>query len=141
MSRIDYRGGMSPIKTASEMKRDLTLPLYLLLIGRSEVKYPFTDRSNPSPSVGINGSSGQTVWIHWTQWEKVVAPLLLDERLTSWRHQLGSGDIRDISDLSVGFLYSCDLAEFERERPGSKNSEFLRQLGDIIETKAVESGY
>ncbi len=143
LSRLDYRGGLSPIRTSSELKRDLAVPIYLLLVGKSEVKYPFTDRSNPSPSVGITyiGSPNYSVWIHWTQWESVCVPILEDSRLRNWRHELGSGDLNELSRDSVGFLYSCDFAELERERPGSKNSEFIRQLGNIIEGRAVQSGY
>jgi hypothetical protein len=143
MSRIDYRGGKSPIRTAEELVSLLTLPLYLLVVGKSDVLFPSTDRSNPSVSVGIRSfyPPKEVVWIHWTQWESVVVPITSDDRIREWRHQLGSGDFEELSRLSVGFLYSCDLSASERLRPGSKNSEYIDNLGGIILSKATEAGY
>lgn len=143
MSRLDYRGGKSPIKTSEELAKDLTLPLYMLLVGKAEVHFPTTDRSNPSVSVGIRSAypPKDLVWVHWTQWQNIIVPLLKDNRLTEWRHQLGYGDWQELKNLSVGFLYSCDLSQLERDRPGSKNSAFLKQLNSIIAGSASTAGY
>lgn len=143
MSRIDYRGGRSPIRTSEELVSLLVMPLYLLIIGKSEPLFPSTDRSGPSVSVGIRSfyPPREVIWIHWTQWQRIVVPILADNRLKEWKHQLGSGDFEELSRISVGYLYTCDFSESERQRPGSKNSEYLQALGGIILSKAEESGY
>lgn len=143
MSRIDYRGGRSPIRTSEELVSLLTMPLYLLIIGKAEPLFPFTDRSNPSVSVGIRSyyPPKEVVWIHWTQWNQVVVPILADDRIKEWKHQLGSGDFEELSRMSVGYLYTCDFSESERQRPGSKNSEYLSNLGGMVHLKASQSGY
>mgnify|MGYP000261659555 CR=1 FL=1 len=106
MGRADYRGGQAPIKTADQLASLLPIPLFLIVSGYAGPIYPKTDRSNPAPAVGIIGtktipdslkplaSNLLPIWIHWTQWQSVVAPLLDDERVTDWR-----GTLRDLGDL------------------------------------------
>lgn len=106
MGRADYRGGKAPIRTADELARLLPIPLFLIISGYAGPIYPKTDRSNPAPAVGIVGiktlpdslrprvNQILPVWIHWTQWQAVVAPLISDERVTDWNDVL-----RDLGDL------------------------------------------
>ena len=106
MGRADYRGGIAPIRTAGELASILPIPLYLMVSGFAGPIFPKTDRSNPAPAVGIvmlktipNSLRPQMagilpVWIHWTQWRDVVAPLLDDKRVTDW-----AGVIRDLGDI------------------------------------------
>ena len=106
MGRADYRGGKAPILTADELASLLPIPLFLIISGYAGPIYPKTDRSNPAPAVGIVGiktlpdslrprvNQILPVWIHWTQWQAVVAPLISDERVTDW-----SDVLRDLGDL------------------------------------------
>ena len=106
MGRADYRGGRAPIRTASELAVLLPIPLDLMVSGYAGPIFPMTDRSNPAPAVGIvmnktvpdslspQMSGFLPVWVHWTQWRDVVAPLLNDERVTDWK-----GVLRDLGDF------------------------------------------
>ena len=111
MGRTDYRGGKAPIKTADELASLLPIPLFLIVSGYAGPIYPKTDRSNPAPAVGIVGiktlpdslrprvNQILPVWIHWTQWQSVVVPLMADERVTDWRVVLR--DLGDVLSLPV----------------------------------------
>ena len=106
MGRADYRGGRAPIRTADELASLLPIPLYLIVSGYAGPIFPKTDRSNPAPAVGVTMNKTipdslrpqmegiLPIWIHWTQWQSVVVPLLNDERVTDWR-----GILRDLGDL------------------------------------------
>lgn len=108
MGRADYRGGgnAAPLRTADELAELLPVPLYLMISGFAGPVFPNTGRAKPAVQVGITmnktfpefGAEGASrilpVWIHWTQWQNVVVPLLDDGRVTSWK-----GIIRRLGDL------------------------------------------
>lgn len=106
MGRADYRGGVAPIRTASELSELLPVPMYLLVSGFASPVFPNTGKAKPATKVGIVmnrtfpefGAQGASrilpVWLHWTQWQNVVVPLLDDGRVTSWK-----GIIRRLGDL------------------------------------------
>ena len=94
MGRTDYRNGIAPIRTATQLADLLPIPLYLLIKGYAKPVFPGTDRSNPAVKVGILGiehipdtlptlRGSLPVWVHWTQWRDVVVPVVADPR-TSW---------------------------------------------------------
>ena len=94
MGRTDYRNGIAPIRTATQLADLLPIPLYLLIKGYAKPVVPGTDRSNPAVKVGILGiehipdtlptlRGSLPVWVHWTQWRDVVVPVVADPR-TSW---------------------------------------------------------
>ncbi len=146
MSRIDYRGGLAPIRTAEELSNLLTIPIFLVVSKLAGPVFPTTDRSHPSVAVGIktvpvsNGVPGRIlVWVHWTQWEGVVKDVASDERITYWRNQLRDGELEYLMNMQTGNLYSCDWSEIERRL--GRNSEYIKQLQGIIFKKAQEAGY
>lgn len=108
MGRADYRGGgnVASIRTADELADLLPVPLYLMVSGFAGPVFPNTGRASPAVQVGITmnktfpefGAEGASrilpVWLHWTQWQNVVVPLLGDGRVTSWK-----GIIRRLGDL------------------------------------------
>jgi len=169
MGRADYRGGKAPIRTAGELADLLPIPLYLMISGYAGPVYPRTDRSNPAPAVGIVGTKTipdslkprvmgiLPVWIHWTQWRDVVAPLLVDERTTDWR-----GVLRDLGDLlnlpvpvygvDGSVLYPEGAAvgnlRYSTRIPGGLYApldgdaqELVYQYGGLIREQAVSAGY
>jgi hypothetical protein len=95
MGRADHRGGQAPLRTASELALLLPVPLMMIVGGYASPSFPRSDRSNPSPAVGIVPTKPRNsyptsggrfpIYIHWTQWEAVVVPLFQDGRLTVWR--------------------------------------------------------
>ena len=70
----------------------------MIVGGYAAPAFPRTDRSNPSPAVGIIPVRSKVNWpppvglplfIHWTQWEAVVVPCLEEDlRATGWRGTL-----------------------------------------------------
>lgn len=98
MPRAEYRGGQAPIRTALELSLLLPIPLMMIVDGHAAPSFPMTNRSNPSPAVGITLLRGKKPWpplagpplyIHWKQWERVVVPCLSgDDRVTGWRGSL-----------------------------------------------------
>jgi hypothetical protein len=66
----------------------------MIVDGYAAPTFPGTNRSNPSPAVGIIPVRGKTAWppsglpvfIHWKQWEEIVVPLFQDDdRPVGWR--------------------------------------------------------
>jgi hypothetical protein len=74
----------------------------MIVSGYATVVFPRTDRSNPSPAVGIipirpkrtfPTPTGLPLYIHWKQWEEIVVPLFEPDetgavQATSWRGTL-----------------------------------------------------
>ena len=96
MGRADHRGGQAPLRTASELALLLPVPLLMIVEGYASPSFPNSNRSNPSPAVGIVPTRPKStypspgghypIFIHWTQWEAVVVPLFQDDvRLAGWR--------------------------------------------------------
>jgi hypothetical protein len=98
MPRPEYRGGQAPIRSALELSLLLPIPLMMIVDGYAAPVFPGTNRSNPSPAVGIIPVKGKTAWpppsglpvyIHWKQWKNIVVPLLGgDLRVSGWRGTL-----------------------------------------------------
>mgnify|MGYP006892408658 CR=1 FL=1 len=145
MSRFDYRGGEAPILTAEQLVSRLTVPVSLLIIGKANVFFPTTNRSNPSVSVLVKYGGENVVKIHWTQWENVIVPVVNDDRLSHWRGLLVSGVPGDFetqtSKLRSGNLYSCDWTESVRQNPSSRHSQYLTQISGIIRQEAQSAGF
>lgn len=166
MSRADYRGGLAPIRTAQELAQVLPIPLYLMVSGYAGPSYPLTDRSNPSVMVGIvglktapptlQGLMGRylPLWIHWTQWRDVVAPLVLDPRITDWKGVLR--DLGDLLQLPVNVIgpdgqvvYEAGEAvgglAYSTRIPGglfaSEAGELVHQYAGLISQQASSAGF
>lgn len=165
MSRADYRGGLAPIRTAQELSRLLPRPMYLVISGYAGPIYPLTDRSNPSPAVGIVALKTVPeplrplltflpIWIHWTQWQSVVVPLLGDPRVTDWRGVLK--DLGDLLELPVN-VYNpqgdveypegtvVGRSQFSTRIPGglyaAQAGELVTEYGKLIAIQAESQGY
>lgn len=88
----DSRNGSYALRTPEEARRDLTIPVYAILLGRAVPIFTWTSLAGPSRKVGIfptpGGSSGgkfgvaQTfpIWVDPDQWENAVRPVLEDPR-------------------------------------------------------------
>lgn len=171
MSRFDFRGGIAPIRTAEELS--LILPIVILFIvdGSAQPRFPNTDRSSPSPWVSVvlvregeNPPSNFPLYFHWTQWNRLVVPLLREKQTYSWR-----GGVTEFGDLltllnnvvgacgtilfpkgevfgttsssseSVGRLYGCDPSDIDRV--GGKTLEYLLTMRERVLSDAQALGY
>ncbi|MBQ73238.1 MAG: hypothetical protein CMJ67_10080 [Planctomycetaceae bacterium] len=167
MARADYRTGIAPVRTATELADLLPIPIFLLLKGHAKPVFPGTDRSNPSVKVGILGiepipdtiptlKGSLPVWVHWTQWQSVVVPVVDDLRTNWWagvdpstgdtltlptnvlipqsggQVQYPAGTVVGTSSHStaaVGGLYQYEVGPY------------LQQLSGVIKAQAVAQGY
>lgn len=113
MPRTEYRGGQAPARSALELSLLLPVPLMMIVGGYALPVFPGTNRSNPSPAVGIVPVKGKTSWpspsrmpiyVHWKQWEQIVVPLLGDDpRPTGWRGTiLSTGKIVTLLNDIIG---------------------------------------
>jgi len=169
MGRADYRGGKAPILTAGELADLLTVPILMVVLGYAGPIYPRSDRSNPAPAVGIVGTKTVPdqlrprvtqilpVWVHWTQWQEVVVPLISDDRISDW-----SGIIRNLGDLlnlpvdvrgpdgSVTFTKGSSVGELRNStnQPGGLLApvkgdarELVEQIKLLILNQATTAGY
>jgi hypothetical protein len=96
MGRGIYRSGLGSILTAEQLSSNLALPVYRIVTGTATVIFPQSDTSHQSPYVwvissGKSGPSYQYEWaanlpmvVNWLQWERVIVPVLLDERTQGW---------------------------------------------------------
>ena len=172
MSRFDYRGGIAPLKTAEELSRVIPLVVLFLVDGSAQARFPNTDRSNPSPWVAVvivrvgenPPPRGFPLYFHWTQWEKLVVPLLREAQTSAWRGSLpGFGEILNLlqnivgpcgqiifpegdpygsspgSEESIGRLYGCDPSDIDRV--GGKTLEYIQTLRERVLASARELGY
>lgn len=94
MSRMDYRKGNAPIRTALELSVILPVPLMMIVDGFAAPSFPMSSPSSQSPIVRVVHSrerktfpavTGLPLDLHWSQWESVCVPLLEDARLATWR--------------------------------------------------------
>lgn len=101
----EFRGGLSPTRTALELSGILPLPLLLVIEGYASPIFPLSTPATPSPSVGVISIREKTtwppvvglpVWINWLQWERVVVPILESGVVAKWR-----GQIQDLGDQLV----------------------------------------
>lgn len=103
MPRPENRGGQAPIRSALELSLLLPVPMMMIVDGYAAPTFPRTNRSNPSPAVGIIPVKGKKAWpppsglpvyVHWRQWQNVVVPCLQDDpRVTGWRGTLSGTDL------------------------------------------------
>ncbi len=172
MSRFDFRGGIAPLKTAEELSRVIPLVVLFLVDGSAQARFPNTDRATPSPWVAVvivrSGEYPPTrnfhLYFHWTQWEKLVVPLLKEAQTSSWRGNLPRfGEILRLlqnivgpcgeilfpegdafgsspgSDESIGRLYGCDPSDIDRV--GGKTLEYLNTMRERVLADAKQLGY
>lgn len=172
MSRYDYRGGIAPLQTAEELSMVLPLVILLLVDGAAEARFPNTDPASPSPwvavvivRVGENPSpKGFPLYFHWTQWERLVVPLLREAQTFTWRGNLSRfGEVLTLfqnivgpcgqivfpegdpygsspgSKESIGRLYGCDPSDIDRV--GGKTLEYILTLRERVLANARELGY
>jgi len=167
MARSDYRRGIAPIRTASELADLLPVPVFLLVKGYAKAVFPGTDRSNPAVRVGIMGvepvpdviptlSNSLPVWIHWTQWKNVVVPVVADLRISWWAGvNPGTGDNLTLaSDVLIpqsggqvqyaaGTLVGTSASSTE-PTTGLYQYEveaYLTEISGIIQARATAQGY
>ena len=138
MGRSDYRGGLAPIRSASELSLLLPVPMMMIVGGQASTVFPHTGRSHMSPEVGIipirqrsaHPPSWLPLYIHWKQWEEIVVPLFEDDdRVTGWRgtsKDLGQCVtlMNDIIDPSGNIVWPAGL------KIGSSNPSRI-SLGDL----------
>lgn len=167
MARADYRTGIAPIRTATELADLLPIPIFLLVKGYAKPVFPGTDRSNPAVKVGIVGietipetiptlKDRLPVWIHWTQWRNVVVPVVDDLR-TSWWAGIdpSTGDALTLP-TDVLIPQSGGQVQYAAGTPVGTSSHstagngglyqqeipiYLVQLSGIIQARAVSQGY
>ncbi len=105
LSNADHRGGIAPIRTASQLALLLPIPLLLIIEGFAQSLFPGSTPAHPSPYVTVMGSKqkktypplvGLPIHIHYEQWNRVVVPLLTTENLAAWR-----GITQDLGSLVV----------------------------------------
>ena len=167
MGRSDYRNGIAPIRTANQLADLLPIPIFLLIKGYAKAVFPGTDRSNPSVKVGIMGCEPipdtipilrdhLPVWIHWTQWQGVVVPVVDDLRTTWWAGIDPSlGDTltlaQDVLVPQSGGQVQYPAGTTVGTSGGNTNvvgglyqdqlSEYLEALSGVVQAKAVAEGY
>ena len=171
MSRLDYRGGIAPLRTAEELSSVLPLVALLLVDGAAQARFPNSDPASPSPWVAVvivrvEGPPpvGFPLYFHWTQWEKLVVPLLKEAQSSTWRGSLpGFGEILRLlqnivgpcgeilfpegdpygsspaSEESVGRLYGCDFSDIDRV--GGKTLQYLLTMRERVLFMAKALGY
>lgn len=167
MGRTDYRVGIAPIRTATQLADLLPTPIYLLIKGYAKPVFPGTDRSNPAVKVGIIGvehipdtlptlRGSLPVWIHWTQWRDIVVPVVEDLRTTWWAGvDPSTGDTVTLA-RNVLIPQSGGQVEYPAGTPVGTTShstaavgglyqyeveQYLEELSGIILARATAQGY
>lgn len=112
MGRADYRGGIAPIRTASELALLLPIPILMIVEGYARPLFPGSTPAHPSPYVTVVGTrpkktypqvTGLPLHVHWTQWQEVVVPILEQVTTSQWRGQVWSfGDLVTLLNNIVG---------------------------------------
>lgn len=111
MSRLDYRRGIAPIRTASELAVLLPVPLMMIVDGYASPFFPNSTPSSPSPFVRVMYTKLKSTFprpsqlpidVHWSQWESVCVPLLSDGRLTTWRGQVDLSCAITLTESIIG---------------------------------------
>lgn len=125
----DSRNGSYALRTPEEARRDLTIPLYAILLGRAVPIFTGTSLAGPSRKVGIfptpggpkGGRSGVAqvfpVWVDPDQWERCVRPVLEDPR----------------------FVPTSPINQYKLRM--TPRQGYLRELGIAVETSFREAGY
>ena len=166
----DYRTGRAPLRTATELALLLPVPLLLIQRGQASPRFPVGAGTGPSSFVAVvlnrvvkNRVSVFPQYVHWKQWQDVVAPLLQDQVLNGWRGiDTSIGDLLALlnnvigPDGSVrypagtdagssllntdprGKLYACDPPW---DVVGGETSAYLSLLALRVSSLAVEQGY
>ena len=87
MNRHKIRGGIGAIRTATQLKSVLPVPLLMLVEGHAWVKFPFFTSARPSLGVLVRSATG-SFWVNRNQWNSVAVPLLEGGTLASWRGRI-----------------------------------------------------
>jgi len=141
---MSHRTGKDAIRTPEEIRRDLTLPVYYILIGQASVSFPFSSTSGPSQFVTIvrvrpDRDDGHEVefpvFVNYLQWNDIVVPILQDPRWSNYLGYMGGGPgVTDdgypssIPNQSVGRgLYACNKG---------LRSQYIQLLGNELESRA-----
>jgi len=144
---MSHRIGRGAIRTPGELRRDLTIPIYYILIELAHPAFPHTSTSGPSQYVTVvktspnrddRHESGFPVYVNYRQWEEIIVPILQDPRWRNWLGSLGGepGESEDgyptsIPKQTVGpGLYACN---------DGLRTYYLDLLGIEIENKATDA--
>jgi hypothetical protein len=138
MGRYQNRFGKGQIRTASQLSKDASVGVYLILQGSAEPFFLNSDRPHPGSPVGIRGIKGDAlyppavhlpVWIQWEQWNKVIAPVV-ENPSAGW-----AGIIRKADDP-----VTLPVTVFSPDGSVAKTSSGLSlTAGTVVGTKSLSS--
>jgi len=178
MGRADYRKGRAPIRSATELAELLPGTIYLLATGLAGPLFPNNGRPAPSLAVKViplaelppalqSLESALPIWVHWTQWENVVVPIMSDARTLQWAKQFSPRTVTDgvvVSSPDGGWgqplplpndvvgpdgevVYSegddAGMARVSLQLPSPlyASKEYIEAMAGIIQVVAENAGY
>ena len=181
MGRESYRRGRAPIRTAAQLAELLPSTIYLLASGFAGPLFPNNGRAAPSLAVKVICRSEPPLflehlkaelplWVHWTQWENVVVPIMADSRTLQWANQFSPqtvtagvaatsasgvwGQPLPLPNNVVGpdgtVVYSegsdAGMSLVSQQHPSNlygngMQSEYLRMMAKIVLSVAKNAGY
>ena len=124
MNRHKIRGGIGAIRTATQLKSVLPVPLLMLVEGHAWVKFPFFTSARPSLGVLVRSATG-SFWVNRNQWNSVAVPLL--EKFAAGTN---AGRTAMSYDPTTPGLYG-----------GSDTALFLQEVGNLVYDQALSAGY
>jgi hypothetical protein len=138
---MSHRTGRGRIRSPEELRRDLTLPVFYILISQAQASFPHSSTSGPSQYVAVvqvgNGIDPNhdvrfPVFVNWRQWNEIIVPILQDSR---WRNWLGSLGM-DTCQTDDG--YPCAIPR-QQVGPGvfSCNESLLGEYLDLLGTEIL----
>lgn len=144
---MPHRTGKGAIRTPEEIRRDLTLPVYYILLGRAQPSFPYSSTPAPSQFVTIvrvrpdrddRHEVEFPVFVNWRQWNEIIVPILQDPRWSNWLGSLGSltgvtedGYPSSIPNQAIGpGIYSCNEG---------LRDQYIDLLGRELESRASAS--
>jgi len=141
---MPHRTGRGALRTPEEIRRDLTLPVYYILLGRAQPV--FSNSSTPAPSyvvtiVRVRPDRDERnevkfpVFVNYRQWNDIIVPILQDPR---WSNFIGSlGGVTCTTEDG----YPCGIP---RQAPGAGvfscneglRAHYIDLLGRELESRA-----
>lgn len=140
---MGHRRGRGQVRTATELKVLLAIPVYNIFLDRAFPVFPNSSTPAPSSFVTVVKTSSEIdpdhvssfpCYVNWRQWNEILVPLLEQDRWQEWFGIPGSGNQNtSIPSQLVGpGIYACNRG---------LRTEYLRLLGEEIERLAVVAGY